>query len=193
MENREPYTPGAAGRAEVQKNGELWTLVLVRDLRHPPAKVWQALTDPALLREWAPFDAERSLERTGTVKLTTSGAPPPYNVSETTVKRAEPPKVLEYAWGGGDLRWELEPQGQGTRLTLWAQIARGYVSMGAAGWHVCFDVMDRLLAGQPIGRITGPAAMNFPGWQRLNAEYAKLFGVESPNMERIQAAMGKKS
>ena len=33
----------------------------------------------------------------------------------------------------------------------------------------------------PIGRIVGPDAMKFGGWQRLNAEYAKQFGVEMPN------------
>jgi hypothetical protein len=58
-------------------------------------------------------------------------------------------------------------------------IDRRFVSMGAAGWHICFDVLDRLLAGEPIGRIAGGEAMQFPGWQRLNAEYAKHFGGES--------------
>ena len=43
-----------------------------------------------------------------------------------------------------------------------------------------FDVLDRLLAGRPIGRIVGPEAMKLGGWQRLNAEYAKQFGVETP-------------
>ena len=57
--------PGPAAGAEVQKDGEKWTLVLVRDLRHPPAKVWQALTDPEHLREWAPFDADRNLGAVG--------------------------------------------------------------------------------------------------------------------------------
>ena len=61
MSNREQYTPGAASGAEVQKDGEKWTLVLVRDLRHPPAKVWKALTEPEHLREWAPFDSDRNL------------------------------------------------------------------------------------------------------------------------------------
>ena len=42
------------------------------------------------------------------------------------------------------------------------------------------DALDRLLAGQPIGRIVGVEAMKFDGWQRLNAEYAKQFGVETP-------------
>jgi hypothetical protein len=68
----------------------------------------------------------------------------------------------------------------GTRLTLWHNIDRRFISMGAAGWHICFDVMDRLLAGQPIGRMVGAKTMGFQGWQRLNAEYAKQFGVESP-------------
>ena len=82
----------------------------VRDLRHPPEKVWQALTDPAQLREWAPFDADRSLGTVGTaVKLTTVGAPTPH-VTETTVTRADAPRVLEYNWGGFDMRWELEPR-----------------------------------------------------------------------------------
>jgi hypothetical protein len=52
--------------------------------------------------------------------------------------------------------------------------------MGAAGWHICLDVLDRLLADNPIGRIVGPDAMKFAGWQRLNAEYAEQFGVETP-------------
>jgi uncharacterized protein YndB with AHSA1/START domain len=175
MNSREPYAPGPAS-ADVRKDGEKWTLVLVRDLPHPPARVWKALTDPKDLREWAPFDSDRNLGAIGTAKLSTVGAP---YVSETHVKRADAPRALEYDWGGGDIRWELEPLGGGgTRLTLWANIDRRFIAMGAAGWHVCIDVLDRLLALQPIGRIAGPEAMKFGGWQRLNAEYATQFGVE---------------
>ena len=74
MSNREKYVPGPAAGAEVQKDGEKWTLVLVRELRHPPAMVWQALTDPAHLSEWAPFDADRNLAAVGPVKLSTVGS-----------------------------------------------------------------------------------------------------------------------
>jgi len=55
MLEREQYIPGPAYGAQVRKDGEKWTLILVRELRHSPEKVWQALTDPAHLREWAPF------------------------------------------------------------------------------------------------------------------------------------------
>ncbi len=179
MSSREQYAPGSASGAEVRKDGEKWTLVLVRDLSHPPAKVWKALTDPAHLREWAPFDSGRDLGAVGTAWLSTVGTPTPH-VTETRVKRADAPRALEYSWGGNDIRWELEPLGGGgTRLTLWHAIDRGFISMGAAGWHICFDVLDRFLAGDPIGRIVAGEAMKF-GWQRLNAEYARQLGVEAP-------------
>ena len=61
MSSREQYAPGAASGAEVRKDGEKWTLVLVRDLPHNPENVWKALTDPEHLREWAPFDSDRNL------------------------------------------------------------------------------------------------------------------------------------
>ena len=174
MSKRDNYQPGPAAGAEVQKEGDNWTLVLVRELRHPPTKVWQALTEPEHLREWAPFDADKSLASTGTVKLSTVGAPAP-QVSATVVKRAEPPKLLQYSWGDNDLRWQLEPLGKGTRLTLWHNIDRRYISWGAAGWHICFDVLDAHLAGEPIGRMVGMETMQFVGWQRLQKEYAQQF------------------
>jgi uncharacterized protein YndB with AHSA1/START domain len=174
MTERAQYDPGPARGAQVQrKEGEKWTLVLVRELRHAPEKVWQALTDPEHLREWAPFEVDASLGKVGTVKLTWVGAPTPL---EARVTRAEAPKVLEY----DDTRWELEALGGGTRLTLWTNINRRFISMGAAGWHIAFDSLDHLLGGTPIGRIAGGDAMKLAGWQRLNAEYAQQFGVEAP-------------
>ena len=175
MSNRDEYMPGPAAGAEVRKDGDKWTLVLVRELRHPPEKVWKALTDPASLREWAPFDADRNLASVGPVKLSTVGTPTP-NISDTQVTRAEAPTLLEYRWGENHMRWHLEPSGDGTRLTLWHNIDRGFISMGAAGWHICLDVLDRLVGDDPIGRIVGGEAMKF-GWPRLHTEYAKQFGI----------------
>jgi uncharacterized protein YndB with AHSA1/START domain len=181
MTDPDQYTPGPAGGARIQKDGGTWTLVLVRELPHSPEKVWQALTDPTHLREWAPFDADGNLGEAGaTVKLTTAGAPGPH-VTETTVTRADAPKLLEYNWGDQDMRWELEAIDAGTRLTLWTNIDRRYIAMGAAGWHICFDVLDRHLGGRAIGRIVGPEAMQFEGWQRLHRAYAKQFGTEPPS------------
>ena len=169
------YEPGPANIAHVEKDGDTWTLVLVKQLRHSPAKVWDALTDPAQLREWAPFDANGSLATTGaSVTLTTVGAPTPH-VTETTVTRADRPKLLEYKWGNFNMRWQLEQTGSGTKLTLWTNIDRTHMAMGAAGWQICFEVLDQLLDGRPIGRTVGPALMQVAGWRRLTAEYTKQF------------------
>jgi len=180
MTDREQYTPGPASGAQVIKDGvekdkDKWTLILVREMRHSPEKVWQALTDPAHLREWAPFEVDGNMGAVGaTVKLTWVGTATPI---ETRVTRADAPRMLEY----NDTRWELEDFAGGTRLTLWTNIDRRFISWGAAGWHIAFDVLDRLLSGSPIGRIAGGQAMNLGGWQRLTAEYAKQFGVQAPN------------
>src|SRR5206468_4501515 len=124
-------------------------------------------------REWAHCVTDGSMDTVGTVNLTWVGTPTPL---ETRVTRADAPNVLEY----DDTRWELEAVGGGTRLTLWHSIDRRFIAWGAAGWHISVDVLDRLLSGTPIGRIVGAEAMKSEGWQRLVAEYAKQFGVETP-------------
>ena len=173
MSDHEQYTPGPASGAQVRKDGEKWTLILVRELRHSPEKVWQALTGQEHLREWAPFEVDANLDAVRTVKLTWVGTT---QAMETKVTRADAPKVLEYS----DMRWELEAVGGGTRLTLWHSIDRRFISMGAAGWHIAFDVLDHLLSGTPIGRIVGGDAMRLAGWQQLNEEYAQQFGIKAP-------------
>jgi len=180
MTSRELYTPGPASGARIHKDGEKWTLIHVRELRHSPEKVWAALTDPAQLSQWAPFDADGNLGIAGAKVSLSTAVTPSAVVSETTVTRADRPRLLEYKWGDFDMRWELEASEQGTRLTLWTNIDRRYIAMGAAGWHICFDVLDHLLSEDPIGRMAGMDSMKFEGWQRLHKEYAKQFGVETP-------------
>ncbi len=177
MSDRERYEPGpAAGARVLRADGETWGLILERTLRHPPPAVWQALTDPEQLRAWAPFESDGDLGVAGhRVRLTTANVAG--LVSETVVTRAEAPRLLVYNWGEHEMRWELEPVDGGTRLTLWTAIDHRYIAMGAAGWHVCLDVLAHLLSGTPLGRIAGPEALAFPGWRRLHREYVALFAL----------------
>lgn len=71
--------------------------------------------------------------------------------------------------------WRRRPRNGGSR----DNIDRHFIAWGAAGWHICFDVLERFLGGEPIGRIVGPEAAKLEGWQRLRAEYAKLFEIEA--------------
>lgn len=174
--NLDDYNPGPASAAHVEKDGENWTLVVVKNLRHSPEQVWEALTDPVHLSQWAPFDASKSLDSVGPVTLSVAGMD---QVSATEVTRADAPNILEYKWAGQDLRWKLEATNDGTRLTLWHNIDRKFIAMGAAGWHICIDILGFLLDGDPVGRLVAEDALRFNGWQRLNKEYSQLFGVEA--------------
>ncbi len=161
--------------ATLTPDGDAWTLVFVRDLRHPPAAVWSALTDPDRLDRWAPFAASRDLGTTGDATLTMVDGAEREDLP-ATVRRAEAPVLLEYTWGDDLLRWELEPVGGGTRLTLRHTLAeRGTGAMAAAGWHLCLGWLDRLLGGEPVEAVRGGAAMDH-GWEDLRDAYAARFG-----------------
>lgn len=174
--NRTSFEPSPLARADYIAAEGGWTLVFVRELRHPPEKVWAALTDPGQVGEWAPFTTNRNLGAPGDVTLTMIDG----EVSEDLpgqVTRAERPTLLEYRWGDDLLRWELASAGSGTQLTLRHTIAdQDFVPKAAAGWHLCLDVMEHLLDGQPVGPIRGRDAMNY-GWQELHDAYARELAI----------------
>jgi uncharacterized protein YndB with AHSA1/START domain len=158
--------------ATVVPDGTGWTLIFVRELRRPPAAVWTALTEASELDRWAPFTGD--LSRLGATTLTVIDGD---DRTETpaTVLRFEPPVLLEYTWGEDRLRWELSAAGTGTTLTLRHTLARpGMDAMVAAGWHLCVDVLHRLLDGEPVTAIRGRDAMDH-GWARLRDAYASKF------------------
>jgi uncharacterized protein YndB with AHSA1/START domain len=174
-----PFDPGPLARTECIAADERWTLVFVRDLRHPREAVWASLTDPKQLAEWSPFTADRDLGAPGDVVLRMiDGEDGEAEEQPGEVTAADPPALLEYTWGGDVLRWELEPAGAGTTLTLRHTVKdRDMIPKVAAGWHLCLVVAEKLLAGTPIGPIVGAAAMDY-GWQDLHDAYAAQLGLD---------------
>jgi uncharacterized protein YndB with AHSA1/START domain len=164
-------------------NDGRWTLVFVRLLHHPPERVWEALTDPAQLREWSPFTADRNLASTGPAIVSMIDGDVSED-SESLVTVADAPKLLEYSWGDGVLRWELAPEGDATRLTLRHTIPdETYLSKVAAGWHICLVVADYFMDGAPVGPIVGERALDY-GWAQLNDSYAELLQVPNTGWPR---------
>jgi uncharacterized protein YndB with AHSA1/START domain len=165
---------GPVGNATVIPDGDAWTLIFVRELKHPPAVVWQALTDPAEIDRWAPFAADRDLAATGHATLTMIDRDTRLALP-AEVLQAVPPRLLEYSWGEDRLRWELEAHGRGTTLTLRHTLAKPDMdAMVAAGWHLCLVVLDRMLGGDPVGPIRGRDAMAH-GFEDLRDAYAEKF------------------
>jgi uncharacterized protein YndB with AHSA1/START domain len=175
---RTTFEPGRLAEVDCRANEDRWTLVFVRSLRHPPEKVWAALTDPAQLREWSPYIADRNLGSVGDATLTMIDGATAEELP-ATVTRAEPPLLLEYTLGTDVVRWELAAIDSGTRLTLRHTVDdREWVPKVAAGWHLCLVVAEHLLDGQPIGPIRGESARNY-GWDDLHDAYAEKLAIPS--------------
>jgi uncharacterized protein YndB with AHSA1/START domain len=92
------------------------------DLRHPPEKVWRALTDPALLTEWLLPVIGLELEPGAAFLFKTQ----PYPGWDGTVNcrflEIEAPRKLAYAWNVPFLEtvvtFTLTPTAAGTRLSI---------------------------------------------------------------------------
>jgi uncharacterized protein YndB with AHSA1/START domain len=100
---------------------------IVRDYPQPPAKVWRALTDPALIPRWTATGAGGRPEGFAAVvgtKFRFVAKPKPgwSGVVDCEVLEVNEPSLLRYSWtgdDGGDLTqvvYRLEPHGGGTRF-----------------------------------------------------------------------------
>ncbi len=174
---RKDFDPGPPLPITTDTSGPRPTLIFVRDLRHSPATVWEALTDPKQLAEWAPFTPDRNMATPGplTLKMTDQGKTEEFKAQ---IRKAVYPSVLEYSWGEDLLVWKLDTDGKGgTRLTLRHTVeSKDWLPKVTAGWHICLAVAERLLDGTPVGPITGTNARNY-GWDELNNAYAAALGI----------------
>lgn len=169
-EGLEPVTLAAAGNE--------WNLIVDRVVPHPPARVWTALTDPADLARWGPFDTERPLTSTGPVQLTTrdAGETKP---SDEEVRAVEPGTLVEYSWGSGVLRWELHPHEDGSRLVLRHRFPdRSQAPSYAAGWQLCLQSLSELLIDGVTQSRVGTSASAY-GWQELHDKYRSYLGIDA--------------
>jgi uncharacterized protein YndB with AHSA1/START domain len=146
-----------------------------RTLRHPPERVWSALTDREEQASWHPSPFT-FVPRVG---APLSYEPLPNGTElEGELVEYEPPRILAYTWGEDLLRWELAPEGDGCRLVLLHTFDdRFKAARDAAGWHVCLDALEATLAGAkpPHGDDGGERLPS--GWRELNAAYEKRFGI----------------
>ena len=92
------------------------------DLHHSPAKVWRALTDPALLAEWLLPVVGFELEPGAAFTFKTEPHPGWDGTVDCRFLEIEPNRKLRYTWGvpGMDtiVTFTLTPTAHGTRLSL---------------------------------------------------------------------------
>jgi uncharacterized protein YndB with AHSA1/START domain len=159
------------GRLE-QAGAGRWSLRFRRRLPHRPDKVWRAVTEPEHLAAWFPQTIEG--ERTAGARLRfehREGEGPGFDGEMVAF---DPPKVMELAWGTDHLRFELQPDGDGTVLTLTDTFdERGKAARDAAGWHACLDLLAFELNGQK------PPFSSPERWKQVHGTYVERLGPEA--------------
>jgi uncharacterized protein YndB with AHSA1/START domain len=141
-----------------------------RRLAYPIERVWRAVTEAGELAAWFPDTIEGEFAPGAEVrfpKFAEMGLP-----SVGTVTEFDPPRLLAFTWGPSSLRFELEPDGDGCRLTLIDMLPREETAKNAAGWEVCLGDLEARLAGED------PAERSEDRWSTLHEGYAAEFGVD---------------
>jgi uncharacterized protein YndB with AHSA1/START domain len=145
-----------------------------RRLSHPIDVVWRAITETDELEHWFPSQVQADLRVGGRMTFTFESMPLPDGpmTMQGEVTEFDPPRRFAFLWGEDHLRFELEPLEGGDacllRLTVLLD-ARDKAARDAAGWHVCLDRLEGLLAGD-----AGPAKTGVNGdWRGVYEEYQR--------------------
>lgn len=117
-------------------------IVRTLELKHPPAKVWSALTTAEGLGTWFGNGATIDLRPGGAAQLTWDGG----DKAQLRIERVEEPSVFGFTWGinglpDGDPRrtyveFTLEPAGAGTRLTM---VESGFGQLAEEEYRKAFE------------------------------------------------------
>jgi uncharacterized protein YndB with AHSA1/START domain len=164
----------------MERRGDQRVIRFERRLDHPVERVWRALTEPGEIAAWLAVADPLELEEGGRVVLTWQNTDPDGNtaVARGTVSALDPPRLIEFDTDiHGRLRWELEPDGDGTALTFTAEVElpEEYELEVLAGWHIHLDHLEEVLDG---GSIDWPSwdSEHMPEWERIRARYEEAMG-----------------
>jgi uncharacterized protein YndB with AHSA1/START domain len=142
-----------------------------RHLSHPVERVWAAITEPAEMAGWW-GDAKVDLRQGGAFVLAWQNPGGP--TMRATITALDPPRLLETESDvHGTLRWELEPDGDGTSLTFTStlDLPDEYRAQTLAGWHFHLDALATVLAGGEVDLVD-----LMDDWEPIHRQYVSRLG-----------------
>jgi uncharacterized protein YndB with AHSA1/START domain len=133
---------------------------IVKEYPHSPAKVWQVLTEPALIARWLMRPEGFRAQIGARFRLVAKAEPGWRGFVECEITELEAVRVLAYSWKGDDkgapttVRYTLEPTATGTRLIF---EHTGFIGVGGF-------LLSKLMLG--------------PGWKKMmNKRLGELLGA----------------
>lgn len=139
---------------------ETRSLVIEKEMPHPPEKIWRALTETSLLEDWM---MQNDFQPVVGRKFTFRAKPMPNwnGVVDCEVQAIDPQRRLSYTWGVGGpeaanamswlVTWTLTPTEGGTRVRMeqsgfTADQEQAYQGANY-GWQRFFGGLERVLGG----------------------------------------------
>jgi uncharacterized protein YndB with AHSA1/START domain len=130
------------------------SLVIERELPHPPEKIWRALTEGPLIKEWL---MENDFQPVVGHRFTLRSTPVPNwnGIIECEILLVEPNRKLSYSWGtlglGTVVTFTLTPTDAGTHLHLeqsgFGPDQEANYKGANYGWQRFIAGLERVVAG----------------------------------------------
>lgn len=129
-------------------SSETLSVVVERDIAHPPEKIWRALTQPHLLEEWL---MKNQFKPVVDHRFNLSAD---WGTVDCQVQSVEVNRTLSYTWDTKDLRsvvvWTLTPTSRGTLLRMeqsgFRRDQQPYYRGATVGWPRFLDELEQVLA-----------------------------------------------
>ncbi len=131
-----------------ETSNQTLSVVVEREIPHPPEKIWRALTQPHLIEEWL---MKNDFKPVVDHQFYLSAD---WGMVDCRVLAVEPNKTLSYTWGAYGLEsvvtWTLSPTSTGTHLRMEQSRFRPdqpqYYEGAKAGWPRFFAALEQVLA-----------------------------------------------
>jgi uncharacterized protein YndB with AHSA1/START domain len=128
------------------------SLVIEKELPHPPGKIWRALTEGPLIKQWM---MENDFQPAVGHKFNFRSTPMPNwnGIIDCEVLVVEPNKKLSYSWDSLVVVWTLVATGGGTLVRMEQSGFRpdqeANYKGASYGWQKMIGGLERVVAGLP--------------------------------------------
>lgn len=151
-------------RAEIIQKDQGYEARFERTLPFDNERVWAMLADNDRLHQWFSELEITDLRKGGSLTFDMGDG----NSESLAIVDFEEGKVLAFNWWEDEVRFEVSPANQETKLKLIEFIRKitPQTAKDLAGWHVCLNVIESLLKGEEIDRHAE--------WEKEYTEYKRL-------------------
>jgi uncharacterized protein YndB with AHSA1/START domain len=157
----------------IEKNNYGNTIRFERHFPHSVEEVWNAITNPAILKFWL-AEVEGDLKERCKIKLQFTNS---RDVINGKILCCRAPVLLEYAWKSTDatesiVKWELYREGHNSSILILTHCLLGdQVPKTVANWRIHLDLLWDVLEGK-LGAFSWPDQK----WIEEHDKYAQLLG-----------------